>query len=271
MIMAFEGNIKEFDDVLLLADWSVTSRLSAINRAFGILELSPAGEILHANDNLLRLFGYSAGDLRGKGHAKLCHESTCKSAEYSEFWANLKRGVFVDQLQKRRHADGSTLWLQAIYVPILTSQGQVERILKIAIDVTHYQAIQQEAESKLAAISRSSGIVEFDLGGNILDANAKFADLLGYERDEIIGKSHIFLCDASYARSEDYRQFWDRLRSGEYFSGTFDRKRKDGTLISIHASYNPIFDLDGNVSTVTKCCHAIGSEARQLDQALTAG
>ncbi|XLM22623.1 PAS domain-containing protein, partial [Chromobacterium piscinae] len=41
--------------------------------------------------------------------------------------------------------------------------------------------------------------IEFDLDGNILDANDNFLKVFGYSRGEVIGKHHRMLCEASYA------------------------------------------------------------------------
>lgn len=70
--------------------------------------------------------------------------------------------------------------------------------------------------------------VEFDPDGNITDANENFLTLLGYRRDEILGKPHRQLCDSAYAQSEDYRRFWERLRRGEHFSGRCKRITREG-------------------------------------------
>ena len=51
---------------------------------------------------------------------------------------------------------------------------------------------QQLAAERLhmAALDRSMARVEFDPDGNITDTNENFLTLLGYRRDEILGKPH---------------------------------------------------------------------------------
>ncbi len=97
---------------------------------------------------------------------------------------------------------------------------------------------QQLAAERLhmAALDRSMARVEFDPDGNITDANENFLTLLGYRRDEILGKPHRQLCDGAYAQSEDYRRFWERLRRGEHFSGRCKRiyPRGPATLAGSH-------------------------------------
>jgi methyl-accepting chemotaxis protein len=42
------------------------------------------------------------------------------------------------------------------------------------------------------------------------------------------------------------------LNSGKFFTGTFERRKIDGSTIYLQATYNPIFDSKGNVISVIK-------------------
>ncbi|WP_313060524.1 methyl-accepting chemotaxis protein, partial [Agrobacterium cavarae] len=93
----------------------------------------------------------------------------------------------------------------------------------------------------LNAFSASQAVIEFDLHGNVLDANANFCAALGYELSDIVGKHHRIFCDQDFVNSSDYRDFWSALASGSFKTGEFKRRRKDGREIWIEASYNPVF------------------------------
>lgn len=93
----------------------------------------------------------------------------------------------------------------------------------------------------LDAISRSQAVIEFDLEGNILTANSNLCTALGYNLQEIIGKHHRIFCDADIATSPAYRAFWESLARGEFQAGEYRRVRKDGSVIWVEASYNPVF------------------------------
>lgn len=93
----------------------------------------------------------------------------------------------------------------------------------------------------LDAISRSQAVIEFDLKGNILTANSNFCMALGYELTEIVGKHHRIFCDRDLASSRAYQEFWESLARGEFQAKEYRRIRKDGSVIWIEASYNPIF------------------------------
>lgn len=105
---------------------------------------------------------------------------------------------------------------------------------------------------QIDAISKSQGVIEFDLNGNILDANANFLSVLGYSLPEIQGKHHSMFVDSNYRQSQEYKNFWARLGRGEFDAGVYKRIGKNGNDIWIQASYNPILDLTGRPFKVVK-------------------
>ena len=130
---------------------------------------------------------------------------------------------------------------------------------------------KEELLSRMEAINRSNAIIYFDLTGKILGVNAIFLEAMGYGADEhaeIIGKHHsIFVCE-DYARSLEYEKFWDILRSGKYYQGEFERRKRDGSLINLQATYNPIYDESGTITKVMKVATditAIVNSKKQVD------
>jgi len=130
---------------------------------------------------------------------------------------------------------------------------------------------KEELLSRLEAINRSNAIIYFDLTGVITGVNDIFLEAMGYGKgnhQEIIGKHHsIFVCE-DYARSLEYEKFWDILRSGKYYQGEFERRKRDGSLINLQATYNPIYDEGGTITKVMKVATditAIVNSKKQVD------
>ena len=109
-----------------------------------------------------------------------------------------------------------------------------------------------ELRSKLEAIEKSQAVIEFDLEGRIVSANNNFLNTMGYMLDEVIGQHHSIFVDSDYAASNEYIQFWDRLRNGQFETAEFRRVAKDGSHVWIQATYTPIRDRDGNITKVVK-------------------
>lgn len=104
----------------------------------------------------------------------------------------------------------------------------------------------------VAALNRSQAVIEFDLKGNVLVANENFQKCLGYELNEIKGRHHSMFCDPEYARTTEYKEFWEKLGRGDFVSGEFRRLGRNNKEIWIIASYNPVFDENGKPFKVVK-------------------
>ncbi|HVZ00520.1 MAG TPA: PAS domain S-box protein, partial [Dongiaceae bacterium] len=69
----------------------------------------------------------------------------------------------------------------------------------------------RDAAAKLAALDKSQAIIEFNMDGTVITANANFLGALGYTLDEIKGKHHSMFVDPAYKDSAEYREFWAAL------------------------------------------------------------
>jgi methyl-accepting chemotaxis protein len=97
-----------------------------------------------------------------------------------------------------------------------------------------------DTAAKLAALDKSQAVIEFNMDGTIITANANFCGAVGYGLSEIKGKHHSMFCDPAYAASADYREFWAKLNRGEFQAAQYKRFAKGGKEIWIEASYNPL-------------------------------
>ena len=114
---------------------------------------------------------------------------------------------------------------------------------------------KEELLSRLEAINRSNAIIYFDLEGFILGVNSIFLKAMGFQEDEhekLIGKHHSIFVTYEYSKSDEYVKFWEKLREGTFFEGEFERKKIDGSPIYLQATYNPIFNEEGNITKIMK-------------------
>jgi methyl-accepting chemotaxis protein len=242
--------------------------LDALGRSLAIIEFSPTGTILSANENFCKALGYSLSEIKGQHHSMFVEPGYASSAEYRAFWDKLSRGDFLAQEYKRFAKGGQPVWIQASYNPVKNAKGVVEKVVKVATVITAEKLRNAEFESKLNAISLVQAVIEFTPGGEILTANDNFLNLLGYRLEEIKGKHHRMFVEPGYANSAEYQAFWSQLKSGSFVNETFKRFGKGGKEIWIQASYNPIFDLSNNVVKVVKCATDI-TDLTHIGEGLT--
>ena len=110
----------------------------------------------------------------------------------------------------------------------------------------------RQAQAEVDAINRSLAVIEFDMNGTILSANKLFLEALGYRLDEIVGKHHSMFVAPEERDSQDYQEFWDALRRGEYRAQEYKRIGNGGREVWIQASYNPLLDSHNKPFKVVK-------------------
>jgi methyl-accepting chemotaxis protein len=116
------------------------------------------------------------------------------------------------------------------------------------------------------AINRSRGCLDLDLDGTIRNANANFLDLVGYSREELIGKAHSVLVPVAERDSPQLQAFWADLRTGKPQTREFKRLTKDSREIWILASYNPVLGRSGKPARIVVFASDITAQkARSID------
>jgi len=121
-----------------------------------VIEFTPDGTVVAANENFCRTVGYTAKEIIGRHHSMFLEPSYRNSSDYREFWASLVRGEFKSGKFERWGADGRQIWLQATYNPIVDRQGKTVRVVKFATDVTATERLASEASYKSTAFSNAS-------------------------------------------------------------------------------------------------------------------
>lgn len=129
--------------------------IAAIDNSFAYIEFDPEGNVLKFNNNFQNTMGYILDDLKNKHHRLLCDATYSASAEYAQFWPDLKGGKNKSGIFKRMSKVGKEVYLQAIYSPVLDEVGRVIKIVKIATDVTEQVNYKKAFEEEVVKVVES--------------------------------------------------------------------------------------------------------------------
>jgi methyl-accepting chemotaxis protein len=99
---------------------------------------------------------------------------------------------------------------------------------KSASKVTVDAKVLADLQGQFTAIQRVMAVIEFDLTGRILTANSNFLSAIGYSLEEIQGQHHSMFVREETRTSEEYRRFWQKLGSGQFDAGQYQRLGKGG-------------------------------------------
>jgi len=196
--------------------------------------------------------GYRLDEIIGRHHSMFAEKDFAKSQEYKDFWDKLNNGEYQSAQYKRIGKDGKEVWIEASYNPISGKEKKPYKIIKYATDITESSLQHAELKGLFEGINRSQAMISFKMDGTILHANNNFLNTMGYELEEIVGEHHSIFIDSEFAKTMEYQDFWHNLNKGEYQSAQYKRIGKNGKEVWIEASYNPIFDMNGNLIKVVK-------------------
>lgn len=117
-------------------------------------------------------------------------------------------------------------------------------------------------EAKYSAVDKSTALIEFLPDGTILFANANFLITMSYRLQDIVQQHHSIFCHTNEKAHSDYKKFWSRLAAGESIKGRFMRLDKNQKEVWLEASYNPILNENGKVTSILKLATDITQQVR---------
>lgn len=128
---------------------------------------------------------------------------------------------------------------------------------------TREEASRKEAEASsfVNAVNHTTIRADFDLNGNLIYANSKFLDILGYTSTEVKDK-HI-----SYFIVDEYRseivERWEKLaKGGRHFSREIQYRTKNGTTWLL-GTYTTVKDNEGNIIKILHLAYNIEEKKKQ--------
>lgn len=232
-----------------------------------VLRTDMQGRHTYWNQKFEEEFGwvYEGKMMHGDSLLSIC-ESHHNAAREAVYECIKNPGQIVKVELDKPHKDGSrrtTLWE---FVCLVDGTGHPFEVQCMGIDISDrvraekklLEALEEverkdaEIKNRMNAINNSNAVIEFDLDCNIIYANDKFAEVMGYDSEEIKGKHHKIFLESEYANSEEYTKFCKSISSGKYFSGQVTRVKKDGSLVYLQATYNPIFNKSGEIYRIMK-------------------
>jgi PAS domain S-box-containing protein len=223
-----------------------------INKAAIVSITDRKGKITYVNDKFEQVSGWKLEEVIGKDHS-IVNSGTQPDGYWGKMYETVMKGEIWNDVVTNKAKDGSLYYVDTYIRARFGTDGRLDGFLSIRQDITELKKKEAEIRNRMNAINKSNAVIEFDLDGNIIFANNLFLETMGYSsQDEVVGKHHRIFVDAEYEKSEDYSLFWKKLRGGILFSGEISRVKKDGSLVYLQATYNPIIGTDGKIYRVMK-------------------
>ncbi len=222
-----------------------------IDKAAIISITDKRGKIIYVNDKFEKVSGWTLDEVRGKDHS-IVNSGTQPDGYWGNMYETVLRGEIWNDIVCNVTKEGEYYWVDTYIRARFDKCGKLRGFSSIRQDVTDLKKKELDIRNRMNAINQSNSVIEFNTSGNVVYANQNFCNSLGYTLEELKGKHHSIFCPKDYSDSDEYKEFWSKLKNGDYISAQFNRIKKNGEEIWLQATYNPILDNNGQVIRVMK-------------------
>lgn len=236
---------------------------SSLDSEMLVLHLDPQGRIESVNSNFEKEMLYDSSQLVGRNIEEIVPPHVKQLDFYTKMRGAITRGEHLNGAFRLLRGNGEEAWLRSILQPVKNSAGQLRYFTLHSSDLTRTIETSREHESLINALMRSTAVIEFNLDGEVLTANDRFLQTMGYTLEKLRGKHHRVFCTPEDYNSPDYQAFWDKLRRGEFIVDRFKRIDSQGREVWLEASYNPIIDAHDVLYKVVKFATVITDQVKQ--------
>ncbi|MEN5239910.1 PAS domain-containing methyl-accepting chemotaxis protein [Pseudomonas sichuanensis] len=259
----FNSKLKQEIQQLREELMSIEQVKNSLDSEMLVLQLDPQGRIETVNGNFETEMLYRAEQLIGRNIEEIVPAHVKKLDFYQRMKTAITRGEHLNGAFRLLRGNGEEAWLRSILQPVKNSGGQIKYFTLHSSDLTRTIETSREHESLIKALMRSTAVIEFNLDGQVLTANDRFLQGMGYSLEQVRGKHHRMFCDPEEANSPEYKAFWEKLRRGEFVAERFKRVDAHGRTVWLEASYNPIIDAHDVLYKVVKFATVITDQVNQ--------
>ena len=235
-----------------LSNLNRKNQLILNSAAEGILGLDLYGRQTFFNESATRMLGYSAEELVGHSGHSLWHHTKPDGSIYPEdecfIHATLRDGT-VHRISNEVfwRKDGTSFPVEYSNTPIYEN-GKVVGSVVTFVDITNRKLAEEEIlKFKLGIECSSDAVFITDPDGRITYVNEAFEKIYGYTWEETIGQTPRIIKSGLLSQNF-YQHFWGKLLNKGVVLHEIVNKSKDGSLMTIDSSNNPILDSLGNIT-----------------------
>lgn len=226
-------------------------KFDALGRSQAVIEFTPDGEIIDANQNFLSVMGYQLDEIVGKHHRIFMPREDLQSPDYAAFWRDLGSGVNKTGEFRRINRTGDDVWISGSYVAVMNELGRVSSILKMATDITQNKRSVNALVGGLAELASGNLAVRLDdeVSGQFKTVRDSFNDTLN---------SFSEMVDEVRTRAEDMNG-----EAGQIARGAGDLARRgESQAASLEETAAAVEEISGNITMTSQSAQHADSAAR---------
>ena len=203
---------------------------------------SPEGIYILCNKAVEKAWGLSAQQILGCDDYQLFDDELARKFISADQWVIDNQSQLVVEECSSTDEDQSEVWLETIKAPIYSASGQLLGTMGMTRNVTRRRQLENQLNLTTQIFNHShEGVMITDDKANVIDVNAAFTAITGYQADEVIGRNPRIL-RSGHHDDAFYQAIWHNLSQNKSWKGEFLNRRKDGSLYPQLSTITPVFD-----------------------------
>jgi len=255
IVLTFAGALRRINGILAESE----------EKLRGLYELSPLGIALtdmqgryvEFNEAFRRICGYPESDLKVLDYWALTPEKY-RVEEARQLESLKSTGRYGPYEKEYRRRDGSLVPIRLNGVLVAGRNGS-RYIWSIVEDISEQKRVETRLKLAASVFEHSlEGIVVADAAANIIDVNRAFTQIMGYSRDEMLGRN-VSQFPSTERQGPEFRGFLQETLAREgYWRGELWSRRKNGeefaamlTVCCVRGEHRKVTHYIGVFSDIT--------------------
>ncbi|MDN3551805.1 PAS domain S-box protein [Mucilaginibacter aquaedulcis] len=235
----------------------------------GVVISNEADEVVWVNDAFEHITGYTLADVENKYLGVTLKGKPVDKAAIEKLEHSIKNKKSYEVELLMNHKDGTPIWISVINSVIRNSAGEIDKYIRVIIDITSRKKIEHELEIlSFAARKSPSGIFIRDTEGRVLWLNEALENIIGYTFAELEGK---VMGKTLVGEDTDLAVFESAIKAvkeNKPYEIEIKLYKKDGTPRWVSLTNSPLFNEAGKVDRQIGVMVDI-TERKKIEEELT--
>jgi PAS domain S-box-containing protein len=215
----------------------------------GMALSSAGGRLFHVNRAFCEMLGYTAVELLNLNYQELTHPQDLESDYVWRGRLLAGEAAAFDQEKRYVTRQGETIWTSTRTALLRYADGSPQFFITQVLDITARRRAEEnlrrsEQKFRLLYDNAPLGYQSLDQDGLIIEVNRTWLDLLGYSREQVIGKWFGDFLAPAYV-DHFLKNFPCFKEAGDICDVRFEMVRQDGSFISVSFNGRIAYDDQG--------------------------
>ncbi len=223
-------------------------RLIADNSTDIIISVKPNREFSYISPAFKSILGYESDEFLDKTIESILHPDDVSKMAQEIQDAVTNGDTDYDVTNRYRHKQGHYIWLETQGRILRATDGTLQGFISASRDITDRKEAEralQESEEQYRRLVETmrGGLVIYDVDNRLTYVNERFCELMGYNREEILGNKLFDFMDEQNA--ETVREELNERQYGGKSSYEIVAFKHDGSPVNLLVSGSPLTSEKG--------------------------